>query len=424
LTFEELNLHDDVLQGLHAMNFNNATPVQELAIPPILEGRDVIACAQTGTGKTAAYLLPILDKIVSRKSKSHTIDTIIVVPTRELALQIDQQLEGFAYFLPVSSMAIYGGGDSATWTMQKKGIQKGVDILVSTPGRLIQHMQLGYMNLSDVQHLVLDEADRMLDMGFHDDIMQIIKGIPKRHQTLFFSATMPPKIRKLAERILVDPETINIAISKPAEGIRQLSYFVFDEQKVPLLEKVLKEGDYDTTIIFTATKKAVDVLEGALKKLKFNVKGIHSGLEQKDRETVLREFKNKQLDVLIATDIMSRGIDVEEISLVVNYDVPHDAEDYIHRIGRTARAATKGTAITLVNPKDQQRFFRIEQLMNREVDKLPVPEEFGEAPQIQQSRKGGGGGRRRSGGKSKGRGGKGGRSSGQGNHKPKSQPKG
>ncbi|MTI31302.1 DEAD/DEAH box helicase [Cytophagales bacterium RKSG123] len=365
------------------MNFREATPIQEKAIPPILKDKDLIACAQTGTGKTAAYLLPLLHKLVKKGREPREINTIVLVPTRELALQIDQQLEGFSYFLPVSSKAIYGGGDASSWSEQRNAIERGVDILISTPGRLIQHLNMGYVKVDKVEHLVLDEADRMLDMGFYDDIMKIIKQLPLKRQTLLFSATMPHKIRKLAHKILVAPQEVNLAVSKPAEGIDQRIYFVFDEQKIPLVEKLLKESDFESIIIFTSTKKAVNDLHKALKSLGSQVKGIHSDFEQNEREEVLRLFKNKQIRVLIATDILSRGIDVEDINLVLNFDVPHDGEDYVHRIGRTARASTTGVAITLVNPKNQQRFFRIERMFDEPLKKINLPEELGEGPEIQ-----------------------------------------
>ncbi|MCE7865110.1 MAG: DEAD/DEAH box helicase [Bacteroidetes bacterium CHB5] len=360
------------------MGFSKATPIQEQAIPVILKKRDLIACAQTGTGKTAAYVLPILHNIVSKQSGQ--LNTVIIAPTRELAQQIDQQIEGFAYFLGVSSIPIYGGGDGATWDQQKRAMEGGVDIIIATPGRLIAQMAMGTIKFDQVEHLVLDEADRMLDMGFYDDIIRIINQLPQHRQTLLFSATMPPKIRGLANKILNKPEEINIAISKPAEGILQQAYVVYNEQKEKLIDTLLKDKTFNSVIIFASTKENVKKLDRNLHKLGIQSKSIHSDLEQVEREHILREFKNKQLNVLIGTDVLSRGIDVEGIDLVINYDVPPDPEDYIHRIGRTARAATTGTAITFINDLDQRKFFRIESLIGKEVPKMPLPAGLGEGP--------------------------------------------
>ncbi|MBX2916394.1 MAG: DEAD/DEAH box helicase [Cyclobacteriaceae bacterium] len=360
------------------MGFSKATPIQEQAIPVILKKKDLIACAQTGTGKTAAYVLPILHNIVSKQSGQ--LNTVIIAPTRELAQQIDQQIEGFSYFLGVSSIPIYGGGDGAIWDQQKRAMEGGVDIIIATPGRLIAQMAMGTIKFDQVEHLVLDEADRMLDMGFYDDIIRIIKQLPQQRQTLLFSATMPPKIRALANKILNKPEEINIAISKPAEGILQQAYVVFNEQKEKLIDSLLKDKTFNSVIIFASTKENVKKLDRNLHKLGIQSKSIHSDLEQIEREHILREFKNKQLNVLIGTDVLSRGIDVEGIDLVINYDVPPDPEDYIHRIGRTARAATTGTAITFINDLDQRKFFRIESLIGKEVPKMPLPAELGAGP--------------------------------------------
>ncbi|MBX2896322.1 MAG: DEAD/DEAH box helicase [Cyclobacteriaceae bacterium] len=360
------------------MGFSKATPIQEQAIPVILDKKDLIACAQTGTGKTAAYVLPILHNIVSKQSGQ--LNTVIIAPTRELAQQIDQQIEGFSYFLGVSSIPIYGGGDGAIWDQQKRAMEGGVDIIIATPGRLIAQMAMGTIKFDQVEHLVLDEADRMLDMGFYDDIIRIIKQLPQQRQTLLFSATMPPKIRALANKILNRPEEINIAISKPAEGILQQAYVVFNEQKEKLIDSLLKDKTFNSVIIFASTKENVKKLDRNLHKLGIQSKSIHSDLEQIEREHILREFKNKQLNVLIGTDVLSRGIDVEGIDLVINYDVPPDPEDYIHRIGRTARAATTGTAITFINDLDQRKFFRIESLIGKEVPKMPLPTELGAGP--------------------------------------------
>lgn len=363
------------MDGLASMGYENPTPIQSEAIPVILAKEDLIACAQTGTGKTAAYLLPILNNII-HSHKRH-LNTVIVAPTRELAQQIDQQVEGFAYFTGVSSIPVYGGGDGAIWDQQKKALEAGVDMIIATPGRLIAQLASGAIKLDHVEHLVLDEADRMLDMGFHDDIIRIIKYLPHKRQTLLFSATMPLKIRALANRILNDPREINIAISKPAEGIVQRAYLTLNEQKEKLLIHILKEQDFESVLIFASTKDNVKKLDRTLRKMGLPVQAIHSDLEQNEREVILRDFKNKQLKLLIGTDVLSRGIDVEGIGLVVNYDVPPDPEDYIHRIGRTARAASTGIAVTFINPIDQFKFHRIERLIGKEIEKTALPEELG-----------------------------------------------
>lgn len=362
------------------MGFNKPTPIQQQAIPLILAGKDLIACAQTGTGKTAAYILPILNKLVDTEHRH--LNTLIIAPTRELAQQIDQQVEGLGYFLGgVSSMSIVGGSDGASWDQQRKAIEEGADIIIATPGRLISFLASGRIDFSHLKHLVLDEADRMLDMGFYDDIVSIIRHLPVKRQTLLFSATMPPKIRTLASRILHEPVEVSIAISKPAEGILQQAYSVFDGQKIPLLKRILKENEHlKSIIIFSNSKDNVKRMGSDLSRAGLSVKAFHSDLEQAEREAVMTQFKNRQLQILIGTDILARGIDVEGIGLVVNYDTPHDAEDYIHRIGRTARAETTGTAVTFINEKDQRRFQRIEKLIGREIPKLPVPTELGEAP--------------------------------------------
>jgi ATP-dependent RNA helicase RhlE len=381
LTFNDFNFDPKLLEGLYSMGYNKPTPIQEQAIPLILNNKDLIACAQTGTGKTAAYLLPILHKIINTE-KRH-LNTLILAPTRELALQIDQQVEGFAYFISVSSIPVYGGGDGATWDQQKKAMKEGADIIIATPGRLIAQLTSGTMNLEHLQHLILDEADRMLDMGFYDDILRIINYLPKKRQTLLFSATMPPKIRALAGKILIEPEQVNIAISKPAEGILQQAYMVYDNQKIGLIKHLLKEDKYSSIIIFVSTKENVKNVDRELRRTGLAAKAFHSDLEQEEREHILREFKSRQLRVLIGTDILSRGIDVEGISLVINYDSPPDPEDYIHRIGRTARAETTGTAITFINDKDQQKFFKIESLIGKDIPKIPLPTDLGEGPLYQ-----------------------------------------
>lgn len=361
------------------MGYAKPTPIQEQAIPVILQNRDVIACAQTGTGKTAAYILPVLHKIIHTDHRH--LNTLVIAPTRELAQQIDQQIEGFAYFTGVSSIPVYGGGDGATWDQQRKALEHGADIIIATPGRLIALLAGGTTKLEHLNHLILDEADRMLDMGFYDDIVKIISYLPKQRQTLLFSATMPPNIRKLANKILKEPAEINIAIAKPAEGILQQAYMVYDEQKVPLIRHILKSGQYNSAIIFASKKEYVKKLEQTLLRAGLPVRAFHSDLEQPEREDILRQFKSRQISTIIGTDVLSRGIDVEGISLIVNYDVPPDPEDYVHRVGRTARAETTGTAITFINDKDQRKFFGIENMIGTTIPKLPLPETLGAGPE-------------------------------------------
>lgn len=373
MTFSELALNEQLLDGLDAMGFETATPIQEKAIPVILEGKDLIACAQTGTGKTAAFLLPTLHDLTGTESES--IDTLILVPTRELAIQIDQQLEGFAYFTGVTSLPIYGGRSGESFNQEKKALTTGANIVVATPGRLIAHLNLGYVKISQLKHLILDEADRMLDMGFVNDLLKIVSFLPKKRQTLMFSATMPPKIRKFAARILNKPVEISFAVSKPAEKIMQIAYLIEDELKPKLLQHLLgnRKGKEERIIIFSSTKSNVDRIARALKDTGIHVGQIHSDFDQSQREETLRLFKNGKLQVLVATDILSRGIDVKGINLVINNSVPSDAEDYIHRIGRTARADADGIAITLINYKDRRKFRDIERLMEKEVLKSPLP---------------------------------------------------
>ena len=376
--FSAFHFESALAEGLESMGFREPTPIQQQAIPYILAGKDLIACAQTGTGKTAAFLLPVMNKIA--KNGHGGINTLIIVPTRELAQQIDEAIQGFAYFTSVSSIAVYGGNDGIMFGQEKKAFKEGVDIIVGTPGRLLSHLQQGYLNLDTLQHLILDEADRMLDMGFSDDIQKMVQYIPHHPQTLLFSATMPHRIRDLAKKILREPEQINIALSKPAAGVTQGAYVVYDAQKMPLLLHVLAEKALPSMLIFSSTKEKVKMLELELKRKKFNVAAIHSDLDQPTRKLVLRNFAHRDVPILVATDILSRGIDVDEIGLVINYDVPGDAEDYVHRVGRTARAATTGEAITFLGVHDQRKFYRIEQLIEAEVPKLPVPPEFGETP--------------------------------------------
>ncbi len=379
MKFSAFNFSSEIMEGLDAMGFETPSPVQELAIPKIIENKDMIVCAQTGTGKTAAYLLPVMDKIQRNKLEGFT--TLILVPTRELAIQIDQQMEGFGYFVSVTSLAVYGGGDSSVWEQQKRALTEGADVVIATPGRMISHLNLGYVDTSKIKHLILDEADRMLDMGFFEDLMQIVSFLPKERQNLMFSATMPPKIRELAKEILVDAESINIAISKPAEGVLQAAYMVHDNQKIPLIKHLLEGKDLKSIIIFSATKVNVKNITKELTRQGFKVAGIQSDLEQKEREEVLRNFKNRNFQILVATDIIARGIDIDSIDLVINYDVPRDAEDYVHRVGRTARAESEGVALTFITSKDQSDFKKIEDLIESEVFKIPMPAELGEAPQ-------------------------------------------
>ncbi len=381
MTFSDFQFAPEVQEGLQSMGYKNPTPIQTQAIPLVLQHKDLIACAQTGTGKTASYLLPILHHIAQTEKKY--INTLILAPTRELAQQIDQQVEGLAYFAGISSIAVYGGGDGAVYETQKRALREGVDIIIATPGRLIAHLNSGAINLDYLQHLVLDEADRMLDMGFSDDIMRIISFLPKKRQTLLFSATMPPKIKGLATSILQQPEEVTISISKPAEGITQQAYNTHDHQKLPLIEALLKNNSYQSGIIFSSTKDKVKELDKAFRKIGIQAKAFHSDLDQSERESLLQAFRARQLPFLIGTDVLSRGIDVEGIELVVNFDVPPDAEDYIHRIGRTARAATTGTAITFINERDQRKFQAIENLIGKVLDKLPLPEGLGDGPVYQ-----------------------------------------
>jgi ATP-dependent RNA helicase RhlE len=379
LRFTEFNFHPNLLEGIEASNYENATPVQEQVIPPIMAGKDVIASAQTGTGKTAAFLLPVMNGLLTNHVDGQ-VGALIIVPTRELAIQISQHMEGLSYFSHLSSIAIYGGNDAQSFVAEKKALQMGADIIVCTPGRMIAHLNMGYVNLKGLQFLVLDEADRMLDMGFQDDINKIIQTLPAKRQNLLFSATMPAKIRLLAKKILHEPVEINIAISKPPEKIIQKAFVVYEPQKLPLIKKLLKETPYKNALIFCSRKQTVKQLTRDLKQGGFNIAEIHSDLEQNERESVLSAFTAGRIPVLVATDILSRGIDIDTIDLVINYDVPGDGEDYVHRIGRTARAEADGAAYTLVGEKEQNKFAAIEQLLEKEVPKAEVPKEFGEAP--------------------------------------------
>jgi superfamily II DNA/RNA helicase len=380
MKFIEFNLNEQLLEAITCMGFEEATPIQEKAIPVILEGKDIIGCAQTGTGKTAAFVLPILNKLVGKEDTS--INTLIIVPTRELAVQIEQQIQGLSYFISVGSKAIYGGGDGKNWNEQKEALTEGTDIIVATPGKLLSHLKMGYVDFSKVQHLVMDEADRMLDMGFSDDLNQIISYLPKERQNLLFSATMPAGIRAMAASLLKDQVEITLSVSKPAAGVKQLVYLAHDDQKQKLVSHILNERKhYESVILFTSSKSKVSEITRSLKKDGFKARGISSNLDQEEREEVLRGFRSKRVRILVATDVMSRGIDIKDINLVINYDVPYDAEDYVHRIGRTARANTKGEAITLVNSKDVRKMQGIERLIEMNVEKLPLPEDFGPAPE-------------------------------------------
>jgi superfamily II DNA/RNA helicase len=380
LTFKELGLTDTLLAGIDSMGYKQATPVQEQVILPILAGRDIIASAQTGTGKTGAFLLPIIHKIITEPHDENKINALIIVPTRELAIQIADNMEGLGYFTNVSCIAVYGGGDGNSFTTEKTALTSGVDMVVCTPGRMIAHLNMGYVNLKEVKYLVLDEADRMLDMGFQDELMKIISFLAPERQNLLFSATMPHKMRDLARKLLNEPVEINIAVSKPPEQIVQKAFVVFENQKAPLIKHILKLKDYTRVIIFCSKKQNVKQLASELKRARFKVEEIHSDLQQDQREKVLQDFRNKNLTILVATDILSRGIDIDEIELVINYDVPNDGEDYIHRIGRTARAQSQGTAYTFISPTEQRKFAVIETLLEKEVEKAQVPEEFGEVP--------------------------------------------
>lgn len=381
MRFDELKLDENVLQGIEAMNFQEMTPVQELTIPVILEGKDIIGCAQTGTGKTAAYTLPLLSRLANEGNPDNAILTVIMVPTRELAQQIDMQFEGFSYFLPISTTVVYGGGDGSGWDQQKKGLLMGSDIVIATPGRLLSHIANSGIDLSRVKYFILDEADRMLDMGFFEDIMQIVQQMPKDRQTIMFSATLPPKIRQLAKQILHDPAEINIAISKPNEAIIQSAYICYEAQKMGIIKDLFSKPTNKKVIIFSSSKQKVKDLAYALKRQKLNVAAMHSDLEQDQREAVMLDFKNNKINILVATDIVARGIDIEDIGLIINYDVPHDPEDYIHRIGRTARANADGVAITFVCEPEQGKFHRIEEFIEKDIYKIPLPAELGAGPE-------------------------------------------
>ncbi|MCD8030156.1 MAG: DEAD/DEAH box helicase [Bacteroides sp.] len=381
MKFSELGLEEGVLDALDSMQFEECTPIQAEAIPIILQGKDLIAVAQTGTGKTAAFLLPILNELSKGNHPQDAINCIVMSPTRELAQQIDMQMEGFSYFMPVSSVAVYGGNDGALFEQQKRGLTLGADVVIATPGRLISHLNLGYVDFSKVSYFILDEADRMLDMGFYEDIMQIVKCLPENRQTVMFSATMPAKIQQLANTILKDPVEVKLAVSKPAEKIVQAAYICYEKQKLGIVRNLFQEEVPERVIIFASSKLKVKEVTRSLHSLKLNVGEMHSDLEQPQREHIMREFKAGRINLLVATDIVARGIDIDDIRLVINYDVPHDCEDYVHRIGRTARANNDGVALTFVSEKEQTRFRSIEDFLEKEIYKIPVPQELGEAPE-------------------------------------------
>lgn len=381
MKFNELNLDEEVLQALDAMNFKECTPIQEHTIPVILNGHDLIGVAQTGTGKTAAYLLPVLNELNKGTYPSDSINCIIMSPTRELAQQIDQQMEGFSYFMPASSVAVYGGNDGIRFEQEKKGLTLGADVVIATPGRLISHLSLGYVDLSKVSFFILDEADRMLDMGFYDDIMQIVKFLPKERQTIMFSATMPAKIQQLAKSILNNPVEVKLAVSKPADKIIQTAYICYENQKLGIIQSLFEHQLPERVIVFASSKLKVKEVTKALLRMKLNVGEMHSDLEQSQRDVIMHEFKSGRINILIATDIVSRGIDIDDIRLVINYDVPHDCEDYVHRIGRTARANNDGCSITFVSEKEQIKFKKIEEFLGKSIYRIPIPEALGDAPE-------------------------------------------
>ncbi|MFR9504015.1 MAG: DEAD/DEAH box helicase [Rikenellaceae bacterium] len=388
--FDELDLDYDLLDAIEEMGFEEMTPVQEQTIPIILEGSDLIGCAQTGTGKTAAFALPLLNELIVARQVADYDDTkvkaIIMVPTRELAMQIDTQFQGFSYYLPISTTVVYGGGDGKTWDVQRRGMCSGSDIVIATPGRLLAHIESGMIDFSGVKHFILDEADRMLDMGFFDDIMRVVGQIPKERQTIMFSATLPPKIRKMAKELLTEPKEINIAISKPSESIDQGIYVCYESQKLGLVDHLFSTPVEGKSLIFSSSKLKVKDLCHQLKRMKLNVGAMHSDLDQERREEVMLNYKNGKIDILVATDIVARGIDIDDIGTVINFDVPHDPEDYIHRIGRTGRASATGRAITFVSEAEQGKFHRIEEFIERDVKQLEIPSELGKSPEYNPKR--------------------------------------
>lgn len=374
MQFNELPLTDTLQEGLQAMNFTKATPVQELAIPLLLEKRDLIACSQTGSGKTAAFLLPLLNNLQTDNHDKNRVNAIIMAPTRELAQQIDQMMEGFSYYTPFSSVAVYGGSDGEVWDRQKKGLLRGADVVIATPGRLLSHINIYNIDFSGVKYFILDEADRMLDMGFYDDIMMIEKLLPKERQTVMFSATMPPKIVQLAKSILTNPAEVTIAMARPPDTIIQSAYFCYEMQKIEIIKHLFKEKKPSKVLLFSGSKQKVKNIAKTLYRMGLSTGEMHSDLDQSQREHIIHEFKNERVDILVATDILARGIDIDDITFVINYDVPYDAEDYVHRIGRTARAGDSGMAITFVAPDEQYRFAQIERFLEKKIYRIPLPE--------------------------------------------------
>ena len=374
--FEDLPLSEDILDALYDMRFETCSPIQEKCIPHLLENKDLVGIAQTGTGKTAAYLLPILTLLQKEVHPKDAVNCLIMAPTRELARQIDQALQGFAYYMNVSCVAIYGGNDGIRYEQERKSLQQGADVVIATPGRLIAHLQLGTLDLSRTTHFVLDEADRMLDMGFADDIQTIINQLPTERQTILFSATMPDKIRQLVKNITRHPVEVNIAISKPAETIDQSVCICHEEDKLKIIETLFKDITPERVILFSSSKQKVKALYQSISRLNFNVAQMHSDLTQPERDKTMQQFKARQIDILVATDIVARGIDIDDISLVINYDTPRDAEEYIHRIGRAGRAGRTGRAITFVSPSDYPRLLSIEKLLEKEIPRLPLPQGF------------------------------------------------
>ncbi len=380
MRFDEFEFEPAILDAIESMNFQECTPIQEKSIPLLLEGKDLLGVAQTGTGKTAAYLLPVLNKLSTGRYPSDSINCVIMVPTRELAQQIDQQVEGFSYFLPVSSVAVYGGNDGIRYEQERRGFSMGADIVVATPGRLISHISLGNIDLSKVSFFILDEADRMLDMGFYDDIMQIVKKLPTNRQNLLFSATMPPEIQRLAGSILHNPVEVKLSVSKPAEKIMQTAYICYEAQKLAIIQSLFSNYQPKRVLIFSSSKLKVKEITKSLRHLGLNVGEMHSDLDQAERDNIMHKYRNGHINLLVATDIVSRGIDIDDIDLVINYDVPYESADYVHRIGRTARAGAEGCAITFVNVEDQKLFKNIENFLEKDIYKIPLPNEIGNGP--------------------------------------------
>lgn len=380
MKFEEFDLAPEIIEAISYMGFETASPIQEKAIPAAIKGKDVLAVAQTGTGKTAAFTLPVLHNILQNKITGTS--TLIITPTREIALQIDRQIQGFSYFLGINSLAVYGGGDADEWEQQKKALRDGVEVIVATPGKLLSHLGMNYAKTDKIQHLILDEADRMLDMGFLDDIKKIISKIPKKRQTLMFSATMPPKIEGLAKQILNEPEFISIAISKPAESVFQGVYLTYENQKTPLINHLISDQEeYKSILVFTSTKKKVNDIVRGLRNKNYRVEAISSDFEQSKREEIMTDFRANKIRVLVATDVISRGVDIPQIDLVFNYDAPGNAEEYVHRIGRTGRAGAEGVALTLINELDMEKFDAIEKLIEKKVYRAQMPDFMGKGPE-------------------------------------------